>query len=252
MLGHLVLKVLSREKDWEVQGLSSRDFYATNKGDFDFVINCAGALSGSDESQLYEVNAELPKRLADTMRAKIIHISTDGVFSGKSGPYDENSPPDATDAYGKSKLAGEVNAPNVLNIRTSIIGPSPYKKKGLLEWFLSQPDGTIVKGYTNHVWNGITTLQFAQLCEKILRNDIFDELRRESAVFHFAPNGPITKYELLVLFKKVFKKNISVEPTEDPRGSIERVLKTKCVGLKKFFPHGLSMREAAEQLSVVM
>ncbi|KKU14129.1 MAG: dTDP-4-dehydrorhamnose reductase (L-QuiNAc synthase) [Parcubacteria group bacterium GW2011_GWC2_45_7] len=269
MLGHMVLKALAQEKEWEVKGVDSRNFDVEtftqqDVSVYEYVINCIGVLSGSDEAQMQAVNAEFPHRLAKATSAKIINMSTDGVFSGRPSPhplpkgeggrrpgegYDEDSPADSTDAYGKSKLEGEVNAPNVINIRTSIIGSSPNKKKGLLEWFLSQPDGWVVKGFTNHIWNGVTTLQFAQLCEKIIKTGAFNALRKESSVFHFAPNGPMTKYELLVLFKKVFKKNISVEPTEDPRGSVERVLKTKYEWLERLFSHGNNMEEALKQLN---
>ncbi len=253
MLGHMVLKVLEQQKEWEVRGVDSRDFDVEtftpqDVSGYEYVINCIGALAGSDEAQMEKVNAEFPLRLAKATSAKIIHMSTDGVFSGKGGPYDESSPADATDAYGRSKLEGEVNAPNVLNIRTSIIGPSPYKKKGLLEGFLSQPDGATVQGYTNHIWNGATTLQFAELCEKIIKTGMFDSLRQESSVFHFAPNGPVSKYTLLELCKEVWRKNVKIEPVEDPRGSVERVLTTKYEGIKNIFPHGISMRDALQQL----
>lgn len=252
MLGHMVQKVLSQEKGWEVEGVSSVEFDAEGEiqlgAKYDYVINCIGVLAGGDEDTMHKINADFPHRLAKATSAKIIHMSTDGVFSGNSGPYDEDSLPDAADAYGKSKLEGEVDTPNVINIRTSIIGTSPYKKKGLLEWFLAQPDGATVKGYTNHIWNGVTTLQFAQLCEKIIRNDRFEDLRAESSVFHFAPNEPVTKYELLELFKKVWHKDVNVERSEDPRGSVQRVLKTKYSGLKELFPHGVKMGEAVEEL----
>ncbi|MBI2552387.1 SDR family oxidoreductase [Candidatus Uhrbacteria bacterium] len=252
MLGHMVLKVLAQEKAWKVKGMNASDFDAANDvpdtHDYDYVINCIGVLAGGEEEKMKKVNAEFPHWLAKATSARIIHMSTDGVFSGKSGPYDEDSPCDAEDAYGKSKIKGEVEAPNVINIRTSIIGPSPNKKKGLLEWFLSQPEGATVQGFTNHIWNGVTTLQFAQLCEKIIREDRFEDLRAEASVFHFTPNEPITKYDLLCLFKKVFEKNVNVERMEDHRGSVERVLTTKYEGLKKLFPYGRTMEEAVEEL----
>ena len=142
-----------------------------------------------------------------------------------------------------------MNAPNVLNIRTSIIGPNPFKKKGLLEWFLAQSDGAVIKGFTNHTWNGVTTLQFAQLCEKIIGTDTFNILRSESHALHFAPNIPVTKYELLGLFQTVYSKNVRIEPVEDPRGSVERVLTTNYEGIKKIFPHGGNMEEALKELN---
>ena len=295
MLGHMVLKVLTRNKEWDIQGASSKDFNVEQFTETesplqrrlglltsnDYIINCIGVLTGDDEEKMKKVNAEFPHQLAKSTSAKIIHMSTDGVFSGHHSPspppltpptgggdfspgssplmgevrrgwqetYNEDSPCDAMDVYGRTKSLGEVYAPNVINIRTSIIGPSPYKKKGLLEWFLAQPEGATVRGFTNHIWNGVTTLQFAQLCEKIIREEAFGSLREESSVFHFAPNKPLTKYELLALFKEVFEKNVNVEPTEDPRGKVERVLNTKYEGLKKLFPHDMRMEEALKQLS---
>jgi len=266
MLGHMVLRVLSKKETFEVEGTQSEEPnapYYFNAEDgvkekfnkYDYLINCIGILSNAIDAcdsisvaRAIKINALFPHKLAKITKGRIIHMSTDGVFSGKEGSYNEDSPHDCTDVYGKTKSLGEIDAPNVLNIRTSIIGPSPYKKKGLLECFLSQPDGTTVQGFTNHIWNGVTTLQFAQLCAAIIAHGVFDTLRQESHVFHFAPNEPVTKYELLQMFKEIFHKNVEVRPIEDCRGSIQRVLTTKYKGLKKLFPYGGTLEKATQQL----
>jgi dTDP-4-dehydrorhamnose reductase len=89
-------------------------------------------------------------------------------------------------------------------------------------------------GYTNHLWNGVTTLQFAELCGKIMEMDKFDVLRKESAVFHFVPNRPVTKYELLTIFSRVLDKKVDIIPTED-QFTVKRMLTTKYDSLKEIF-----------------
>lgn len=266
MLGYMVFKILSGEESFEVQGTQSENknlphYFSVEGGikdgfnNYDYLINCIGILSQAIDARdsisvarAIRVNALFPHELAASTQARIIHISTDGVFSGQADQYDEDALPDCLDVYGKTKSLGEVVANNVLNIRTSIIGPSPFKKQGLLEWFLSQPDGGTIFGYTNHIWNGVTTLQYAELCAKIIKEDIFDKLHAESPVFHFAPNQPISKYELLNLFKKTFNKNIKINPIEDPKGLVRRILVSKFSGLEQLFQQDIKMEEVMAQL----
>ena len=99
----------------------------------------------------------------------MIQIATDCVYSGKTGGYNEDSLHDALDAYGKTKSLGEVRSSTFLNIRSSIIGPEINHKVLLLEWFLKQPKGAVLNGFSNHLWNGVTTLQFAELCLTIIK-----------------------------------------------------------------------------------
>lgn len=265
MLGHTVFKVLSKEKSFEVHGTQGEDsnapyYFNVEDGikedfnNYDYLINCIGILSNaidacdsSSVARAIKINALFPHELAREIKSKIIHMSTDGVFSGKGGPYDEDAPHDCLDIYGKTKSLGEVIADNVLNIRTSILGPSPLRKQGLQEWFLSQPEGATINGYANHIWNGVTTLQFAELCAKIIKENAFHKLRKESFVFHFAPNQPVTKYELLNLFKRVFEKNITVNPVESST-SVKRILTTKYDGIKNLYKHNQSMEENINKL----
>lgn len=266
MLGYMVLKVLSQEKMFEVQGTQSEDasapcYFSVEQGlkegfnDYDYLINCIGilgkAINDNDAisvNRAIRINTLFPQELSQAVKGKVIHMSTDGVFSGRAEYYDEDAPHDCFDIYGKTKSLGEVAADNVLNIRTSIIGPSPFRKQGLWEWFMSQPDGANIDGYINHIWNGVTTLQYAELCLKIIKQNIFDQLRRESSVFHFAPNQPVSKYELLDLFKKVFNKNITINPIKDPRGDVRRVLVSKYDSFKNLFRQNTLMEESLLQL----
>ncbi|MBM3252218.1 MAG: sugar nucleotide-binding protein [Candidatus Omnitrophica bacterium] len=266
MLGHMAFRVLSKNRNFKVEGTQLEDQnapYYFNAEDsikkefdkYDYLINCIGILSSGikagdsiSAARAIKINALFPHQFAKLVKGKIIHISTDGVFSGKAENYNEESSHDCLDIYGKTKSLGEVVADNVLNIRTSIIGPSPIKKQGLFEWFMAQPEGEVINGYVNHIWNGVTTLQFAELCAKIIKEDVFCELRNKSSVFHFSPNCPVTKYELLSIFKIVFKKDVIINPVEDPGGPVIRILKTKYEGLKRLFPHGGAMESAIQEL----
>jgi len=276
MLGHMVERILSADSDLTVSGthISEQDdpFYfraekgidklehiCRETGGYDYMINCIGITADkirvADSNSIILatlINSCFPHqlaKLAERLNFRVIHISTDGVFSGSAQSYDEDGSHDCPDVYGKTKSIGEVlNCENFLNIRCSIIGPSPIEKGGLIEWFRSQPDGSTVSGYTNHIWNGITTLQFAEICRAIIKNDKFDRLRAESAVFHYAPNKPVTKYELLNILKEALGKNIVVKPAGHSEKQIKRILESKYEGLKSLADHGAPMVEAIEQL----
>jgi len=231
MLGHFLVEALSREKNWNVTGTQARDpqvpgyfrvedgaeSIARVGGGFDYVINCIvvtpwhiDSLASESVSHAIKINALFPHDLtgyANVHGMRVIHISTDGVFSGTSGPYyNEDAPADALDVYGRTKWLGEVHAPNALTIRTSPVGRSPVKREGLLEWFLSQPDGSTVPGYTNHIWNGVTTPQFAEFCRSIIKEDRFSALRDNCSLFHFAPNQPVTSVSFLRCLRGYSKK----------------------------------------------
>lgn len=173
-----------------------------------------------------QVNALFPHLLKDTIKkAKIIQIATDCVYSGIKGPYDENAPHDPLDAYGKSKSLGEAFSQNMLHLRCSIIGPEKKAKLSLLEWFLSQPKGAELKGFTHHQWNGITTLRFSQLINHIINTGSFDAIRKQSSVFHVVPSYTLTKYQMLVIFNKVFKKGYTIRSSADA-APVDRRLST--------------------------
>jgi dTDP-4-dehydrorhamnose reductase len=194
--------------------------------DADWIINCVGIIKPyikNDPVEAIEVNSLFPHRLAKYAEAKgkkVIQIATDCVYSGKdliNNGYVETDEHDATDIYGKTKSLGEVESNNFYNIRTSIIGPQPTKEHqlSLLQWFLDLPKDAKIKGYTSHVWNGVTTLAFAKVCAGIILNDNTKSL--EVRNFHLIPSDSVTKYELLEIFKKVYGRNdIEIEPVLAP------------------------------------
>lgn len=275
MLGHMVLKVLSDKTDLTVFGthISNcqdpyyfdaedgldllKTIFKDNKG-FDFIINCIGITADkikySDSASIIralKINSIFPHLLAELAQqenSRVLQISTDGVFSGTAEFYYENSPHDCCDIYGKTKSLGEVYSDNFLNIRCSIVGPSPIEKRGLLEWFKSQPNGSTISGYTDHIWNGVTTLQFAELCQKIIETNKFDNLRKESAVFHFAPNESVSKNELLNIFKDTLGKDITVKPIVQGDPVVRRILSSRYKGLKQLVRHNLLMEDEIKRL----
>lgn len=277
MLGHMVERVLSADGAFAVSGTHVSDesdlFYfraeegidklehiCRETGGYDHVINCVGItadkirVQDSDSIVLATlINSCFPHKLAklaERLNSRVIHVSTDGVFAGSAESYYEDAPHDCPDLYGKTKSIGEVlSHGNFLNIRCSIVGPSPIEKRGLFEWFCSQPDGSTVSGYTNHIWNGITTLQFAELCRTIIRRGTFDQLRAESAAFHFSPNKSVSKYELLSILKDVLRKNVTIKPTTSDGRQFKRILKSRYEGLRSLFDHDTSMVDAIRQLA---
>lgn len=210
-------------------------------GRFDYVVNAIGvtraALDERDPASVdtaIAVNSLFPRALAAFaagVGTRVIHLSTDGVFSGRFAPYAEDGPHDCVDVYGKTKSLGEVPTEHVLTLRCSVIGLDPLGRRGLLEWFLGLPDGKEVTGYTDHRWNGVTTLQLAALCREIFARGCFDRLVQESPVHHFCPTPAVTKYELLCAFNAVFGRAVVVRPGSSPEGPIDRTLVSGYRGL---------------------
>ncbi len=198
----------------------------------DWVINCIGItkpLIHDDNAKEVErailVNSLLPHRLQAAVRSKgtrVLQIATDCVYSGKKGAYVESDPHDALDAYGKTKSLGETPSENYFHLRCSIIGPEPKEHKFLLDWFLGQPEGASVKGFTNHLWNGVTTLHFAKLCHAVMRSVLRMPSRQ-----HVVPGDTLTKYELLRAFASTFgREDIQIAATEAPT-AVDRSLATE-------------------------
>jgi len=236
MLGGAVLRVLGARPEWNVRGTQADDPSAGGYMDivkqpeeewkaalqslpYDYVVNCIGilktAVNDNDAASLeraIQVNALFPHQLAAFLReARIINMSTDGVFSGAAlKAYLETDATDCPDAYGKTKALGECPASNVVNIRCSIIGRDPIGHKGLIEWALASPPGSELPGFENHLWNGVSTTQFARLCERMIATGSFDRVRRTAPVHHFCPNPPISKYELLGLIREASGRDITI------------------------------------------
>jgi len=185
------------------------------------VINCIGLvkqLAAADDPLLaLPINSLLPHRLArlcELARARLVHISTDCVFSGRKGDYCESDEADAQDLYGRSKFLGEVDYPHAVTLRTSIIGHELNSSHGLVGWFLAQ-QGTI-KGYTQAIFSGLPTCELA----RVVRDLVFPhpELR---GVYHVAAE-PISKFELLRLINEEYGKGLRIEP--DDKLQIDRSL----------------------------
>ena len=223
----------------------------------DYIINCIGITKPychdddmSEVKNAIYINSLFPHdllRLAREKGVRIIQIATDCVYSGHHGGYAEDSPHDALDVYGKTKSLGEVHATLFLNIRCSIVGPERNRKVFLLEWFLSNQPGSIVKGFDHHRWNGVTTLQFARLCEEIICGEMFDALTQTSSLHHFVPNEIVTKYELLNVFNRVFDCGLNIEKVSDVGSPVDRTLSTQFELLESFHPSS-SIESALREL----
>ncbi|MFW9881421.1 MAG: sugar nucleotide-binding protein, partial [Candidatus Thorarchaeota archaeon] len=228
----------------------------------DYIINCIGItkpFSKDDDPEGVKraifINSKFPWELGEygiKKKIKIIQIATDCVFSGKRGNYNEIDPHDPLDVYGKSKSLGEVFNGSILNIRCSIIGPEIKKQKSyLLEWFLNQPDKSTIGGYEHHIWNGVTTLQFAQICEKIIETDMYENLMKISYIHHYMPNKIVTKFELMNIFNKIFKKGLEINRVNIPPQKIDRTLSTSYHELEKLYQRS-EMELAIHQLKKYM
>ena len=180
------------------------------------VINAIGIVkqrpAAEDAIPSLEINALLPHRLTllcKEIGARLVHMSTDCVFSGRKGNYVESDPADAEDLYGRTKYLGEVHAAHCITLRTSIIGQELARKTGLLEWFLAQT-GTI-RGYRNAIFSGFTTIEMARVIEIILTR-----FPSAAGVYHVS-SEPISKFDLLSLLRKRLKREIEIVPYDDFR-----------------------------------
>ncbi len=179
----------------------------------DLIINCIGVLiKGSKEhpDNAILINAYFPhllKTLSDEMGAKLIHISTDCVFSGKKGQYSESDFRDADDIYGRSKALGEIFNNKDLTIRTSIIGPELKKNgEGLFHWFMQQKGQ--INGFKTAIWGGVTTLELAKAIDVAIQEE-------KTGLIQLSNGIGITKFDLLHLFKQIWNRdNIEIVPFE--------------------------------------
>lgn len=157
------------------------------------------------------VNSLFPHLLAkaaDKTGTTVLQIATDCVYSGAKGDYTEKDSHDALDVYGKSKSLGEVPAPQLRHLRCSIIGPEPKAHVSLLDWFLGQAQGASVNGFTNHAWNGVTTIHFGRLALGVVKSSV--ELPQ---VLHVVPSGKIVKSDLLNAFASAYgRSDITINP----------------------------------------
>ncbi|MHB1456382.1 MAG: dTDP-4-dehydrorhamnose reductase family protein [Armatimonadota bacterium] len=181
----------------------------------DYVINCIGIIKQRPVAEMFSssiaINALLPHKLAEFVQAwggRVIHFSTDCVFSGQRGSYTEEDASDALDLYGKTKFLGEVQAENALTLRTSMIGRELTHHKSLLDWFLSQNHKT-VRGFTKAIYSGLTTNQLADVVSMILNLSPF-----LSGLYQVV-SEPVSKYNLLVMLRDAYNLDIEIVPDEN-------------------------------------
>jgi dTDP-4-dehydrorhamnose reductase len=178
----------------------------------DCVINCIGLIKQLHQDPLaaLELNAVLPHRLAHLCAAagaRLIHISTDCVFSGREGNYAETSPADADDLYGRTKFLGEVTtSAHCLTLRTSIIGRELKTRLGLIEWFLSQAGP--VQGFRRAIYTGLTTDEMA----RAIRDYVLPHPQLHG--LYQVASTPISKYDLLLLAREAFGRRITIQPSD--------------------------------------
>jgi dTDP-4-dehydrorhamnose reductase len=187
----------------------------------DVVINCIGVVKqlaeADDPLVAIPINSLLPHQLAklcSSVGARLVHISTDCVFSGTKGSYTEDDFPDADDLYGRSKLLGEVDYPHAVTLRTSIIGHELHSSRGLVGWFLAQRQA--VKGYTRAIFSGFPAVELA----RVIR-DVVIPNRTLVGLYHVA-TSPISKCALLELIAKAYGVDTAIVP--DSRVVIDRSL----------------------------
>ena len=180
----------------------------------DVVINCVGLVKqladSNDPLQAVPINTLLPHRLAALCQAtgaRLVQISTDCVFSGAKGNYQESDLPDADDLYGRSKLLGEVDYPHAITLRTSIIGHEMSGHRSLVDWFLSQQGS--VKGFTRAIFSGLPTVELARVvCDFVLPSPQLHGL------YHVAAR-PINKFDLLKLVAQTYGRDIEIVPSDE-------------------------------------
>ncbi|SEG42514.1 dTDP-4-dehydrorhamnose reductase [Halpernia humi] len=224
MAGHVIFKKLQENSTYKVFGLARNIKITENTFDldvsktdeltkiisennFDVIINAIGILNKDAEDHPEKAvwfNSYFPhflEKITKNHNSKVIHISTDCVFNGKKGNYTEKDTKDGVGFYAQSKALGELENEKDLTIRTSIIGPEINKNGiGLFHWFMSVPENTTIKGFSQAFWSGLTTIELANVIEYVIENNI-------SGLLQVAPKNKIDKYSLLNLFNEIFRNN---------------------------------------------
>lgn len=232
MAGH-VISLYFKEQGYDVTGFTRRPILfckniigdamkleevkaAILGDDFDIVINAIGVLNQDAEdhkSTAVMLNGFLPHFIADTLKeskTKLIHMSTDCVFAGNTGPYYEDSFPDGKIFYDRSKAIGEVNDDKNLTFRNSIVGPDINEKGiGLFNWFMKQEDS--INGFAGAIWTGVTTLTLAKAMEEAVKQNL-------TGLYNLVNNESISKFDLCSLFNKYFRNGkIIINPSDKLR-----------------------------------
>jgi dTDP-4-dehydrorhamnose reductase len=237
--GHVILEgnrrgiaVTSNSEVIKISGLTFQDLASVFESeDISYVINCIGLIKQlisetSSESVLeaIQINSLFPRELENMATCygfRIIQIGTDCVYSGAKGGYNEDEPHSPVDVYGMTKSLGEVHGSKVMTLRCSIVGPEIGGNNSLLSWFLSRPLNDELSGYSNHLWNGLTTLHFAKIISGILTNNSFNP-----GTFHVLPTGVESKGKILAMFANYFERfDLKISQVPAPI-SVNRTLAT--------------------------
>lgn len=241
MAGHLI-SLYFKERGHEVVGFARSDSKlldstvigdasdmefikrTISSGEFDAVINCIGLLNQfaeNNKAMAVLLNGYLPHYLAEITKGtktRVIHMSTDCVFAGNDGPYYEDSLPNGTTFYDRSKAIGEINNTKDLTFRNSIIGPDVKESGiGLFNWFMKQ-NGPI-GGFTGAIWTGVTTLTLAKAMEAALSQNL-------TGLYNLVNNESINKFDLCSLFNKYFRAN-EIEIRPDDKLKLDKTLRRK-------------------------
>lgn len=242
MAGHMLYQFFSERADYEVWGIARNITEEPNKLNLDItdiealkqiisthrfthVINCIGILNKDAEDHPAKAiwfNSYFPHFLEEITRntpTRVVHISTDCVFSGKTGAYTEKSAKDGLGFYAQSKALGELDNEKDVTIRMSIIGPEVNTNGiGLFHWFMSQAAGAELKGHTRAYWTGLTTLELAKVIKDIIAQEI-------TGLIQVVPEEKIDKWNLISLFNKIFRNN-AVAIHKDDVYNVDKSLKS--------------------------
>lgn len=213
MLGHELVKHLTEfellaPNRNEYEAFDSLDKFELAEGDV--VVNCIGAIpqKGYSAEDMTKLNTDFPRFLAKHKDLIFIQIATDCAFRGDLGNYKEQDDRDAQDPYGKSKIEGEVVAPNWIHLRSSIVGSELTSKRSLFEWVKGQPENSQLFGFANHYWNGVTTKAFSRVVAGLIRHRFF-----LMGTHHLVPANQVSKYELVkMIADKAGRHDLEVIP----------------------------------------
>jgi dTDP-4-dehydrorhamnose reductase len=201
--------------NWDTEKFVHKIYSGQDKmSNNDIVVNCMGTIKPRVDElgdlNALVVNSIFPRRLADLCQqygVKLIHPTTDCVYKGTKGSYDENDEHDITDVYGRTKSLGEPK--NCTVIRTSIIGEEVGNGRSLVEWIKSNKDGKI-NGYVNHYWNGVTCFTLSKIIKEIIKENIFWK-----GIKHIYSPNTVTKYDLCCYINEIYKLNIKIIPIKN-------------------------------------
>ena len=197
----------------------------------DFVINCAGLIKHKiDENNteslntLIRINSLFPIQLTNLshkLNFKVIQVATDCVYSGEKGNYSESDKKDPVDFYGYSKVLGEHSDNNLITLRCSLVGRELNSKVEFLEWILAHGKEKEITGFTDHFWNGLTTLHFAKIINTIIEGNSF-----KAGTFHLVPSDSVSKFELVKIILEFFgKSDVKITQSQSSK-AVNRILTT--------------------------